>query len=869
MDPTRELPPDETIAIPAVSKPVSNGVVSGTASRSRFVDSSIAEEGRFIPGTLLGGRYRIIGLLGRGGMGEVYRATDLTLGQSVALKLLPEAAAEDEHLLERFHGEVRVARQVSHPNVCRVYDIGEAEGLPFISMEYVDGEDLSTLLHRIGRLPSDRALETARGICAGLAAAHGKGVIHRDLKPQNIMMNKRGEIMIMDFGLAALTDQLSGTEARNGTPAYMSPEQLKGTDVTAKSDIYSLGLVLYELFTGRRPYESTSVQRLIELQESVQLTNMSSISADIDPSVEKVIRRCLDPDPNRRPATPLVVSAALPGGDPLAAALAAGETPSPELVASAGTTEGMALHYSLPCLAVILLCLFGAPFLKQRTVAFFQSAVDYPPDVLRQKARDIAVSFGYTRKPQDADLWLDQRTDLLNFLRPLSAPDLKKWIAAEAPILGVYRESPTFLVAEPDGFLTSNNPPPLQPGMAEVVLDGEGRLRGFTGNPYQSAQPAQASKIEAVFRAAELDFGTFEEVAPQTVPASASDNFRAWRGKHPAMPNTAVTVEVASWKGQITGAKFLWPWTKEPGLNSSNSSSIRDSVSYSLEVGAFLFACFLARRNWKAGRGDRRGALRIGIARVFLGVLAWLGEVHAVPQGSMLDLFFRSLADTLFAATILMLLYLALEPAVRSRWPHSIVTWSRLLGGRWKDAQVGGHILIGAAVGVVLWTATVLQELFAPGDAGMGGLYLLNGPRHWAAGMLDRVSEGMTTGLVVFFVIFVLRTLLRKDWLAAIVGSLLFASMEGDLVNSVHWWTDFAVYVALFTGIVFVLLRFGMLASIAAVFFINLINGVTLGTDWTTWYAPTGIATLTVALGIALFAFKQSMGGAKIPGSLA
>src|SRR5437016_900390 len=208
--------------------------------------SSIAEEGRFVPGTLLGGRYRIIALLGCGGMGEVYRATDLTLGQSVALKFLPAEAARNERLLERFHGEVRVARQVSHPNVCRVYDIGEVEGMPFISMEYVDGEDLASLLLRIGRLPAGKAMETARKICAGLSAAHDRGVIHRDLKPQNIMMNKRGEVVIMDFGLAAIADQLNGPEARNGTPAYMSPEQLRGEAVTGKSDIYALGLLLYE-----------------------------------------------------------------------------------------------------------------------------------------------------------------------------------------------------------------------------------------------------------------------------------------------------------------------------------------------------------------------------------------------------------------------------------------------------------------------------------------------------------------------------------------------------------------------------------------------------------------------------------------------
>src|SRR5580700_7951069 len=253
------------------------------------------EEGRFVPGTLLAGRYRILTMLGRGGMGEVYRATDLTLGQSVALKFLPEEAARNQRLLERFHGEVRVARLVSHPNVCRVYDIGQVEGMPFISMEYVDGEDLASLLTRIGRLPANKALETARKLCAGLAAAHDRGIIHRDLKPQNIMMNKRGDVVIMDFGLAAIADQLSGAEVRNGTPAYMAPEQLKGSEVTAKSDIYALGLVLYELFTGRRPYAGNSAKDLLRQEESAQLTSMTSLAADIDPAVERAIRRCLDP----------------------------------------------------------------------------------------------------------------------------------------------------------------------------------------------------------------------------------------------------------------------------------------------------------------------------------------------------------------------------------------------------------------------------------------------------------------------------------------------------------------------------------------------------------------------------------------------
>ena len=195
-------------------------------------------EGRFLPGALLASRYRIVALLGRGGMGEVYRAHDLTLGQEVALKFLPEAASRNPAALGRFYNEVRIARQVSHANVCRVYDLGEVEGQPYLSMEYVDGEDLGSLLRRIGRLPSDKAIQIARQLCAGLAAAHAKGVLHRDLKPANVMLNGRGDVVITDFGLAALADEIPGEEIRNGTPAYMAPEQLAGREVTVQSDIY-------------------------------------------------------------------------------------------------------------------------------------------------------------------------------------------------------------------------------------------------------------------------------------------------------------------------------------------------------------------------------------------------------------------------------------------------------------------------------------------------------------------------------------------------------------------------------------------------------------------------------------------------------
>lgn len=216
------------------------------------------DNARFVPGTILANRYRIVGLLGKGGMGEVYRADDLKLSQPVALKFLPNHLKSDGAALARFHREVRIARQVSHRNVCRVYDIGEAEGHLFLSMEFIKGEELSSLIRRIGRLPADKATQIARQLCAGLAAAHDNGVLHRDLKPANVMIDENGNVRVTDFGLAGLTKEFGDDEATAGTPMYMSPEQLAGEELAVTSDIYSLGLVLYEVFTGKKAFEASN-----------------------------------------------------------------------------------------------------------------------------------------------------------------------------------------------------------------------------------------------------------------------------------------------------------------------------------------------------------------------------------------------------------------------------------------------------------------------------------------------------------------------------------------------------------------------------------------------------------------------------------
>src|SRR4051794_1578038 len=199
-------------------------------------------------------------------------------------------------------------------------------------MEFIDGEDLASLLRRIGRVPEERGVELARQLCLGLSAAHEQGVLHRDLKPQNVMIDGRGRVRLTDFGLAGAAGSFRGTEIRDGTPAYQAPEQLAGEGGTVQSDLYALGLVLYEMFTGKRPFPAQGGAELTRRREGAPAAPSRHVPG-LSPAVERAILRCLEGDPARRPRSAIEVAAGLPGGDPLAGALAAGQTPSPRMVA--------------------------------------------------------------------------------------------------------------------------------------------------------------------------------------------------------------------------------------------------------------------------------------------------------------------------------------------------------------------------------------------------------------------------------------------------------------------------------------------------------------------------------------------------------
>ncbi|HEY3121674.1 MAG TPA: serine/threonine-protein kinase, partial [Vicinamibacteria bacterium] len=555
---------------------------------------------RFPPGTLLAGRYRIVAPLGEGGMGEVYRADDLKLRQAVALKFLPASVASDPSRLALFYDEVRTAREVSHPNVCRVHDLGEAEGQHFLSMEYVDGEDLASLLRRIGRLPRDKGIEIARQLCAGLAAAHEKGVLHRDLKPANVMIDGRGRVRLADFGLAGLAEEIEG-QAGAGTPAYMPPEQFAGREVSVRSDIYALGLVLYEVFTGRPVFQGTSRAELARLHESGVPSRPSSHVPDLEPAIERAILRCLEKDPLQRPASALAVSAALPGGDPLAAALAAGITPSPEMVAGAGEVGVLPLPVAWRCLGFVILGLVVAGLLARGSALYRHVPLEKPPDALTDRARQIVKLAGVVEAPGDWAGWLE-------------STDNSPGHCGVGHVCFIYRQSRRFL--EPrSGTVRRDDPPLLSPGMVRVVLTTEGRLTHFSVVPPEFDDSPAAPPPDWTPLLAEAGFDT-SDLAPSEplwTPRVASDRRAAWEVRAPERHGQASRVEAASFRGRRADFRVVWPWDiPEDRTPASWFPWFHRLFGWwgMIPLGTLIVvmaAAVLARRNLALGRSDRTG----------------------------------------------------------------------------------------------------------------------------------------------------------------------------------------------------------------------------------------------------------------------
>ncbi len=853
---------DDKTRLSAPASHSSNRGKSATSSSGWLSSSGAIDHGRFEPGTLLGGRYRIVGRLGRGGMGEVFRADDLKLGQPVALKFLPPDVDRDPARLTQLHTEVRMARQVSHPNVCRVYDIDEVEGQTFLSMEYVDGEDLASLLRRIGRFPEDRALEIARQICAGLAAAHDRGVVHRDFKPANVMIDGTGKVRITDFGLAGV----SGEAIRAGTPAYMAPEQLAGHEVTARSDIYALGLVLYEVFTGQRALDATNLAELIRRREqSNGIVLPTAIVRDLDPQIERTIMRCLAPDAARRPASALAVAASLPGGDPLAAALAAGETPSPEMVAAAGGVRAVSARTAFLTATWIACSLLALMICYQRVMFINRVATPKTPAALQDRAAEMRAKLGYTDPPGSTAWGLGFSLDFARFLGASStAPDRWRLLRAQRPesVLLWYRTSPQSLA--PFGntsVVTGRNPPMTVGGMTLTIVDASGRLAEFLAVPLPRDQAAQPLPVNwnTLFDAAGLDMAAFTSSPPSVVPPVFADQRVAWEGRISDVPEHLFRVEAAALHGQPVYFLAAGPWSRSARA-APDATPMFTIITSSLEAlvlpGLMLAGAVLARRNVKLGRGDRRGAFRAA-AFVFIATMAaWLIRSHVMPLGVDMERMFDSMGSGLFDGALLWLTYLGLEPYVRRHSPDSLIGWSRLLAGRWNDPRVGADVMIGVSAGLAMTLLYAVHNLLPPlmgrpepmpltSDAN-----LLIGTRQVASYLLDRIASAVQSAMLCVVGIVALLIWLKRPWLATIAAIACFTPVAiNGMFPPGTPVLDLLLGAAIITVFVLTIVRFGLLATMAALttHFVLLRAPITL--ELSSWRAATGLWFVgTVAL---------------------
>jgi serine/threonine-protein kinase len=739
-------------------------------------------------------------------------------------------------------------------------------------MEYVDGEDLASSLRRIGRFPEDKATEIARQLCAGVAAAHQRGVIHRDLKPANVMLDAQGRVRIMDFGLAA-AGRIE--DVRAGTPAYMAPEQLLGREVTQRSDIFALGLVLYELFTGRRAFVATTVGDLVNQYETAERTAPSTLVSAIDPAVDSAILRCLHADPERRPGSPLAISAALPGGDPLAAMLAAGETPSPEMVIAAGEGTGLRRAIAWPMVLAILAGIATSMALGLRTGPLDRIRPAYSPDVLAQKVRDAMRQLGYQSRPRDEAYGFQWNSNLIEYVQKSDGP-VPRWnevlVQRPSPLSFWYRQSDepvTAITFHTDlltpGIVTTDDPPPVYSGMIQVDVDHQGRLTFFEAIPPQHQDtPVRPAPVDwgPLFQLAGLDQSTLTPTEPTWTWLATSDTRVAWTGVWPGS-GRPLRVEAAAFGGRPVAFMLAGPWFK-PG-RMAEASSASDTV-YALvllgsAVAILVGAAMLARRNIQDGKGDRRGAARLAIYMASILMALWVCQVHLVATAGFFAMFLLAVCTSVFYGVLLWTVYLALEPFVRRQWPQVLVSWTSVLTGRF-DAIVGRDVLIGVALGV--WFALLFRiiSLTSPGETTVsfpGDVDVLLGLRSTLGVVLEEAPYAIRNVLLYFFILFVFRVLLRNRWAAILAFTAFFTVLQA--LGNDRPWLGALLGILYFGSAAVVIVRFGgLLAFVVGAFVSALLFDVVVTVDTSAWYLGNTVLLVGIVVALAIWGFYVAVG---------
>ncbi|HTR03264.1 MAG TPA: hypothetical protein VMN82_08725, partial [Thermoanaerobaculia bacterium] len=620
-------------------------------------------------------------------------------------------------------------------------------------------------------------------------------------------------------------------------------------------------------------FDAASFEDLRRKHTEETPTAPSSVAPGFDPAVERVILRCLEKDPAQRPSSVAQVAAALPGGDPLAAAIAAGETPSPEMVAAAGGRGAISPSTArLLLLGVAAALALAIVFAPRANIASFVG-LEKSPEILRERAREILRDAGI-EKPVDwaNGFWTDER--FLEWSRDHGG--MGGDISRDAIVFS-YRQSPSALVPAlrftgpyPSPWVDRDNPAPVDPGMAEVRVDARGRLTRLEVVPPEvrdlsaATAPADWSRL---FRQAGLDMSRFAPVEPQWSPRAFATERAAWEGPHPERPGVTMRVEAASYAGRPVSFLWVGPWTPRKQGAAASLASANGEVAFE----AILFLCILggallARHNLRSGRSDRSGALRLGGLIGVLTLGMWALGGHHVGNSDEGWLFLEALSNAAGTGLIYWIIYVALEPYARRRWPEMLISWQRALSGRWRDPLVGRDALIGTVVGTVSGLIVGPARVLLPPKFGIAGLlpqvFGENAPVNAGAAVAWRLCTAVTSVFwilgIVFFLVLV-RRFVRLEWLAGLIVTLIFASSLVEKSGSRILVLALAVISV--AVVVFTTVRFGVLAAILAEMCARLVTFNLVSGDPSNWAFYAAMIVVVVIAALAGWGARTALAG--------
>jgi serine/threonine-protein kinase len=604
---------------------------------------------------------------------------------------------------------------------------------------------------------------------------------------------------------------------------------------------------------------------------------------DLDPAIERVIERCLQTDPSRRPASAIAVAAALPGGDPLAAALAAGETPSLEMVAAAGAIEAVPVAYGLTLLACVLVGLTAlVPLSGGRSYTEFVP-FDKPPAALADRASTVRRTLGYREPIADQYGGLTYQNEYATWAR--QKPPAERWTALSTgrlpTVLYWLRTSPRPLVPHvaSNWPSMSSDPPLTVTGMTLTLLDTEGRLLEFNAVPPQrdsAGSPPPAPDWTTLFTLAELPPDRFRPATPEWMPRTFADTRAAWIGDLPELPGVPLRVEAAAYRGRPTYFQVIGPWTR-PGRMDAAGVERQQQIFTVLRVtiicvGLFA-AALLARRNIVLGKGDRAGGRRVAWAIFALAIVSWILDATHFPDfGVEQNRLFQAISDSLFPAAIFWVVYLAVEPWIRRHWPDCLIGWTRLLSRGVRDPLVGRDLLVGVTAGLLVfalqhgghWVRALTGGVIEPSFGQYNGLEGL----HYIVSDALETAASSPLDAVFFTLAYVgLRRVLRWRAAPAIGLTLVFFVFNG--AQGAFGGTDalgIVVAIAMICVVVGVLLRFGLLAFMMEMFTNGLLQRAPWTPDISAWYATPMLVVIAITATLAVFAFVQSRSGAPLFG---